>query len=195
MSQSILAQILASQMILRIPIHGRNRYHRGRVLVGYALVRDDRYGRRMASLSWYLDSNGYPSTSEKLATGRRRHVQLHHFVYEHYHGHLPEGMIRDHRDRNPYNALPTNLRAVSPSVNVANKGRQRNNRSGYPGVSWNQEVGKWKAQIQVKGKNRFLGNHACIHAAARAVNAAYRLHFPEVDIPNPSAEPGAAPPG
>lgn len=53
-----------------------------------------------------------------------------------------------------------NLRIVSPPEQAINHGRQRNNTSGYKGVSFHKVAGKWSAQIRINRKTRWLGLHA-----------------------------------
>ncbi len=50
-----------------------------------------------------------------------------------------------------------NLRIATPAENSQNQGKNRNNTSGYTGVSWNKRAGKYQSQIQVNGKLIYLG--------------------------------------
>lgn len=45
------------------------------------------------------------------------------------------------------------------------RGKQINNTSGYPGVSWDVSRDKWKAQIKVNGKNIHLGRFDTLEEA------------------------------
>lgn len=176
---SVLALIMSTQKILRIPIRDKRK-----IVIAYTLVRDDQFGRVLAELRWYLNNSGYPITTRRQPNGKVKAIVLHHVVYEHYHGHVPKGLLRDHRDRNQLNNVPTNLRAVTPSTNRANSRRRIDNTSGYTGVVWCKHTNKWTARLNA----RYQGYHTCKHAGARAVNQAYGEHFPDVDIPNPEAE-------
>ncbi len=109
-------------------------------------------------------------------------------VYEHYFGTVPEGKVIDHEDRNPMNCLPWNLRAITQSENTANSDKRHHNTSGYKGVSWHKAGRKWQTGITVHRKAMGLGLYTDIEDAARAVNAAYRLYFPNVAVPNPEVE-------
>jgi hypothetical protein len=61
----------------------------------------------------------------------------------------PEFKQADHIDRNGLNNCRSNLREGSGRVNALNKGKQKNNTSGYTGVEWHKPVGnrkgRWKA--------------------------------------------------
>jgi hypothetical protein len=51
-----------------------------------------------------------------------------------------------------------NLRLATKQENKQNHSApQSNNKSGYLGVSWNKRAKKWKAQIQMNGKVKYLG--------------------------------------
>jgi hypothetical protein len=163
--------------------------HRGERVVGHCRVLDDYFTRDVLSkLSWCLDGRGYLITTVRRSDGTRTTKKLHQVVYEHYHGPVPPGLEIDHKDRDKLNSVPTNLRAVTHSVNIANTGKQSNNTSGYKRVSWDKKSGKWHAKIEVKGKQVNLGRFTDKIEAARAVNRAYERYFPEIEIPNPEAE-------
>ena len=51
----------------------------------------------------------------------------------------------------------SNLRAVTPFENEHNREMNKNNSSGYPGVTFFKQHKKYMAQIVVNGKNIFLG--------------------------------------
>lgn len=60
-----------------------------------------------------------------------------------------------------------NLRKVSKRENERNRGIQSNNKSGYTGVTWHKNTGKWRATIQVNGRQVSLGLHEKIEDAVR----------------------------
>lgn len=172
---------------IQLPITGGNRWHKR--VVAYATVLNDAYTRDvLEKMSWHLNNKGYPQKKVTLPGGRQTTKYLHQLVYEHYHGVLPPGKAIDHIDRNPLNALPNNLRAATRAIQNANKNKQRNNTSGYHGVSWREDVQRWRAYVRVNHQLIHLGQFTCKHAAGREVNRAYRKHFSEVAIPNPEAE-------
>lgn len=74
----------------------------------------------------------------------------------------------DHIDRNMLNNQKSNLRFCSPSQNGSNKTQQRNNTSGYKGVSYDKSRDSWDARIQVNGKPIRLGRFATAKLAAIA---------------------------
>ncbi|MFH0359902.1 AP2 domain-containing protein [Escherichia coli] len=66
----------------------------------------------------------------------------------------------------------SNLRLVTHSENMQNRKIQKNNKSGYRGVSWDAKYGKWRARINASGKCINLGYHDTAELAAAAFEAA-----------------------
>jgi hypothetical protein len=79
-----------------------------------------------------------------------------------------DGVIIDHRDRNGLNNQRNNLRIVTKSINQYNRKIQSNNTSGYRGVCWHSQAGKWRAYIFIKGKQISLGLYSSSVSAAIA---------------------------
>lgn len=78
----------------------------------------------------------------------------------------------DHINGNTLDNRKCNLRICTAAQNLCNRGRPRNNKSGFKGVSFNKKTGKWKAAIGFNKGNMFLGLFADKLAAARAYDAA-----------------------
>jgi len=85
-----------------------------------------------------------------------------------YYGEWPENEI-DHIDGGGTNNCIKNLRDVTGTINSRNRRMQNNNTSGICGVTWNNAVGKWQAQVGLGGKNNMLGYFSDIDKAAIAV--------------------------
>ena len=73
-----------------------------------------------------------------------------------------------------------NLREATNAENQRNRAAQRNNTSGFKGVSWNKRDSKWRAYIQVDGKFRHLGNFATPEEAHAAYCKAAEELFGEI---------------
>ncbi len=58
----------------------------------------------------------------------------------------------DHEDRDPLNNKEENLRIANDSQQAMNRGLQRNNTSGYPGISWSKFHNKWKVRVKINRK-------------------------------------------
>ena len=82
-------------------------------------------------------------------------------------GEMPESEI-DHEDTNPKNCKWKNLRIATPIQNNANKGKNKNNTSGFKGVFFSKEKNKWMGQLKHNGKSYWCGYHDSPEAAHSA---------------------------
>lgn len=77
----------------------------------------------------------------------------------------------DHKDRNTYNNLDSNLRPATRSQNMANRQKMSGKASSrYKGVSWRKDMQKWGAQIRFNKKLISLGFFKIEEDAAKAYN-------------------------
>lgn len=83
----------------------------------------------------------------------------------------------DHVDGDGLNNRWINLREANQSQNSGNQRLSRNNTSGAKGVRWSADRGKWRAQIKVNGKARYLGAFNTLEAASAAYEAAAIKYF------------------
>lgn len=74
----------------------------------------------------------------------------------------------DHRDCDPSNNRWSNLRLATRTQNHANRSMQRNNSSGYKGVSFHKESSRWRAVITVQRRHIELGKFDDIEDARAA---------------------------
>jgi hypothetical protein len=92
-------------------------------------------------------------------------------------GEWPEALQVDHINCIRSDNRWDNLRLATATENQWNKGPQRNNKSGYRGVSYDKARRKWAAQIKVNGRLRKLGRFPTARKAAAAYEAeAQRIH-------------------
>ena len=85
-------------------------------------------------------------------------------------GEWPDAVI-DHINGDKRDDRWTNLRLATPAENNANKGMQKNNTSGFKGVVWLKNEGKWRAMLQRRRgeKGIYLG----MFETAEEAHAAY----------------------
>jgi hypothetical protein len=78
--------------------------------------------------------------------------------------------VGDHIDGNPLNCRRNNLRICTPLQNCFNRKKSNNNKSGYKGVSWNNQNMKWQVYVSINSKNKFVGLYDDLIDAAKAYN-------------------------
>lgn len=87
----------------------------------------------------------------------------------------PKGKTVDHNDHNTLNNRRYNLRIATYSQNACNKTSV--GKSGFKGVQFHPQTGKWRARIQFEFKSRHLGLFATPQEAHQAYQkAALTLH-------------------
>jgi len=83
--------------------------------------------------------------------------QAHRLAWLYMTGEWPTGEV-DHIDGVPTNNRWANLRDVTRPINMQNRRRAyANNKSGFLGVDYRPNLGKWAAQIGVNGAKIYLG--------------------------------------
>lgn len=85
----------------------------------------------------------------------------------------------DHRNNARSDNRFRNLREADDSQNMANKARQANNTSGFKGVSLNKATGKFVANIQRRGSQKYLGLFSTPELAHAAYTAEANSIFGE----------------
>jgi len=108
--------------------------------------------------------------------------RAHHLAWLYVHGEFPSMEI-DHIDGNRENNAISNLRLATSRQNAHNKwNAHTNNASGFLGVTFHKQRGKWMAQIKNSGKNHNLGLFDTPEQAHAAyLHAKQKLHeFGEV---------------
>ncbi len=115
--------------------------------------------------------------------GRRHYA--HRIAWAIYHGKHPDAEI-DHVNGNSMDNSIVNLREVVRQENCQNVKLMPDSRSGYCGVNWHAETGKWRARLKMNGREKYLGLFDDpVEAAARVKAARDAMGFhPEHGAPH-----------
>lgn len=88
--------------------------------------------------------------------------------------------LGDHRDTwNTLDNRRSNLRVATAQQSSANRRRNKNNTSGYKGVSWSERFQKWRAYISVERRQIHLGYFHDAKVAHMAYCVAAKKYFGE----------------
>ena len=135
----------------------------------FALVDDYDY-EYLYKYNWRADKKRntfYAVIDDVDDNGKRITVFMHRVIMK-----TRKGMQVDHKDGNGLNNQRINLRNVTHAENQRNKGKLRNNTSGYKGVSWSKQNKKWQVQIKLNGKGIRVGQFSSKEDAYEAYCAA-----------------------
>lgn len=100
---------------------------------------------------WRLDKHGYATRVKRTYIGKGKYKCTTIFMHREI-AKTPLGKDTDHINRNRLDNRRLNLRIVTRSENNINSKIRRTNSSGFTGVSFHAQTGKWRAYISYKGR-------------------------------------------
>ncbi len=115
-------------------------------------------------------AGGTIPVTRRVTIGCRRYME-HRLAWFYMMGEWPKHEV-DHVNGDPFDNRWINLRAATHQENQSNRGKNRNNKSGYKGVSWHRGAQKWVAQIRAHNEVTYLGLFTDPVAAALAYRKA-----------------------
>lgn len=115
------------------------------------------------------DTKGYPIVILQNH-GDKKTCKIHHLVWDNFSEKQRDGLELqiDHIDNNKRNNHIDNLRLVTNRENCS-KGKLLIKNNGLPtGIYWYKRYKKYRAQIHINGKQRFIGYYKTIKQASEA---------------------------
>jgi hypothetical protein len=141
---------------------------------GYPIEVDDEDAGRVLAHSWWVSSSpqkdGHVICFSTKIAGKI--IKLHRFIMGD-----PAGLVIDHWDGNRLNNRKSNLRVCTVKENNMNLGLTRRNKSGYRGVSFSKDAGKWRATISLDKRQLHLGYFERADLAAAAYEKAAEVFY------------------
>lgn len=119
--------------------------------------------------NWWYHKSGYALRIENKKT-----IRMHRVI-----ANCPENKEIDHINGNRMDNRKINLRICTSSQNSKNRKLQKNNKSGYKGVSYRKRDKKWIVYICVNRKNKYIGIFKNIKDASNAYNIAAVQYYKE----------------
>ena len=120
----------------------------------------------------------------RIVNTRRITLSMHNEIWEYHYGPIPDGYTVDHEDRNPLNDQKYNLRLATAAQQVRNRGMNKNNTSGYIGVSFHKRDQKYRPSVYVDHKTISLGYFDDPEEAARVRDEAALRYYGEFAVLN-----------
>jgi hypothetical protein len=120
----------------------------------------------------------YAVVLDHPGASRFGYVLEHRVIMENHLGRiLSKDEVVHHINENKKDNRIENLREATRGDNARNKSKQKNNTTGYIGVSFRKDSNKFRAVIAVNNKSIQLGSYLTAYEAALAYNeAAKRFH-------------------
>jgi len=107
----------------------------------------------LSRFTWHATLRPYAARRECAEVGNRKIVMMHRQIL----GIEDSSCYADHINGNGLDNRRCNIRIATPIQNAGNRGKNKNNSSGYKGVSWCKATGKWQAGISINRKRINLG--------------------------------------
>jgi hypothetical protein len=109
----------------------------------------------------------YAARATPRVNGKQRGIRMHRVILN-----APESVFVDHKNHNTLDNSRLNIRLATRLQNRWNADKQKNNTSGFKGVTWSKQRQRWVVFIFVDGKRKFLGRFKSRELAGAARRAA-----------------------
>ena len=118
-------------------------------------VKSHKFGKEKI-LKILINSHGYAHVI-LLKEGKRKMLRINRLVYQEFNGDLIENLVIDHISGDILNNSSDNLQQINQRNNITKAYLNKRTTSKYIGVSLDKPSNKWRAQIKINGKCKFLG--------------------------------------
>ena len=142
----------------------------------YKALVDDSLFDIVNQYDWSYRHDGYAERRD-YSTNKPKKILLHRYIYELKYGKIPEELLVDHIDGNRLNCQTSNLRLATKSENGCNIKKQKNNASGFKGIS------KYVQKQKMKGKT-YIYKRWCAEISkdqGKRTEKRYTKYFPYTD--------------
>lgn len=132
----------------------------------------------LSNYKWYalkINDNNYAARNIRKENGKQTLILMHRQVMN-----LFDKLLQvDHKDHNGLNNHKNNLRVCPCALNNKNSVSRKGSASKFLGVTKRKRNKKWEAAIFVNSKGIYLGTFEFEIDAAKAYDAAAKIHFGE----------------
>lgn len=136
------------------------------------------------------DKNTFYLYRKPYIDGKYIYLYMHQAIWQKHNGPIPNEKVIDHKDRNGWINIKSNLRLATRQQNNWNSSSFKKSSSKFKGVSWSSLRKQWRAYIIINGKFIHLGYFAGtvygeIEAAIAYDEAAIKYHgeFANLNFP------------
>lgn len=123
--------------------------------------------------AWYVKAHLH-SKYYGEANNKSRHVYMHRILLN-----AKNNEQVDHINGDGLDNRRENLRICDNAQNHWNVGKQKNNKSGFKGVSFCKLTNSWKVRIHIRNKEKWLGRYKDINEAVKIYNEAVMKYYGE----------------
>lgn len=120
---------------------------------------------------WTINNCDYCITTSKVD---ERYILMHRLIVD-----CPESLVVDHINHNTLDNRDNNLRICDQGDNLKNLKTRIDNKSGFRGISFHKRSGKWRCEMRVEGKKKWLGLYNTPEEAFKVRQAAEKEFYGE----------------
>jgi len=141
---------------------------------GKVAIVDESDFERISQWKWYASKSGYAVRNSSRRDGPRHAIFMHRVLVDAV---KSDGLEVDHINGNKLDNRKSNLRLATHAQNLRNQKTRRTTKTGFRGVDFRPNRGKYRARVAVDGKNMHIGTFStAIEAHAAYSKVAVQVH-------------------